>query len=681
MSFAVLSYAAAGLAYGILGLLLGLSRQGTAEGRWFLLVVGGMSIWGWLMAALALFATSELPATSYLTDTARGLLWTLSLLSMLPGGAWQGASRVPSAGAAVLVVLAAILVFAAGAGRYGPLVVLGSSVLVCLAIEQIFRNSVRSQKRALVPLVAGVGGVFAYDLFVFADAVLLGSVEPRLWITRGAVAVAAVPFLLVFAKRHPDWTKTLFVSRHVVFYSATMTGIGLYLVSMALVGLLIRRAGGEWGSVLHLAFSVAALGVLTLVLSSSRLRAAARVFITKHFYRNQYEYREEWLRLIRTLSTSSSEMPLDQRAIKALADIVASPGGQLWLRKETAASFEPFAAWNADFPEQEYARDAAIIAFLIEQRWIIDSAEYERDPDLYNHAFAGLDALPAHSIIVPLFHRDELLGFARLVRPAEFRALNYEDHDLLKTAGRQVAAFLAHDLATERLAEASQFQAYSKLSAFVIHDLKNLLAQQAMLVENARKFQDRPEFVVDVVKTVDNGVQRMRRLLRQLEQDSATREHTIELNHMVREVVQACSKGRGVKPSFTSHAQVWVHGQQDKLASVVSHLITNAQDATSPPGTIAVEVGELDGRALVEVRDTGVGMSEEFIRKRLFKPFDTTKGYAGMGIGVYQAREVIRALGGEMRVKSSLGVGTTVSILLPLSRSPQVAAEGAARAT
>ncbi|HJR69419.1 MAG TPA: XrtA/PEP-CTERM system histidine kinase PrsK, partial [Gammaproteobacteria bacterium] len=642
MIFAVLSYAAAGLAYGILGLLLALSRQGAAEGRWLLAVVGGMSIWAWLMAALALLSGGNVLFIAYVADAARGFLWTFSLLSMLPGGAWQGARRGLSAGAGLLVVAAVALPFVGGGG-YSPLVVLGSSILVCLAIEQVFRNSGRQEKRVLVPLVAGVVGVFAYDLFVFADAVLLNSIEPRFWAARGLVAAIAVPFLLIFAKRHPDWTKSLFVSRHVVFYSTTVTGVGLYLVAMAVVGFLIRREGGEWGGVLHLAFSVAALGVLLFVLSSSRLRAAGRMFLTKHFYRNQYEYRDEWLRLIRTLSASSSEMPLDQRAIVALADIVASPGGQLWLRRDAAGAYEPFAARNAPFPDKEYASDAPIVRFLAEQGWVIDSEEYAQDPDLYNHAFRDApDDLPPSSFIVPLFHRDGMLGLARLVRPEKHRALNFEDHDLLKTAGRQVAAFLAHDLAMEQLAEASQFEAYSKLSAFVIHDLKNLLAQQALLVENAKKFQHRPEFVADVVKTVDNGVQRMRRLLRQLERDSGEREHRIELSSVVKEAVDACSKGRGVMPSFNGVSPIWVHAPSDRLASVVGHIIANAQDATGAGGAITVTVAEADSKALIEVRDTGAGMTEEFIRKRLFKPFDTTKGMAGMGVGVYQAREIVR---------------------------------------
>ena len=293
--------------------------------------------------------------------------------------------------------------------------------------------------------------------------------------------------------------------------------------------------------------------------------------------------------------------------------------------------------------------------FLRQTQWIIDTREYARDPEPYQHALVDME-IPANSLFIPLIHDNAMLGIVRLECSADLRELNYEDHDLLKTAGRQVAAFFAHDLAKEQLTETRQFEAYNKLSAFVMHDLKNLLAQQALLVDNARKFRDRPEFLADVVGTVDNGVQRMRRLLRQLEQGvPVARDQRIELNKLVLRAVSACSDTAkipcSVKESATS---LWVRAHPDQLLSVISHLIQNAQEATPPGGTVTISLAEAPaGKAHVEVRDEGVGMSEEFIRRRLFRPFDTTKGEMGMGIGAYQAREVVRGLGGVLQSAAS----------------------------
>jgi putative PEP-CTERM system histidine kinase len=666
MTFALVSYGAAAVAYGLLATLLGLSRQSAGQGRWLLAATAGTGLWGVLVVAAILSSTLPVPIAAYTADALRALLWTLCLLAALPSPGWAVAKHLLTLGAVLLAVLAAILPPLIGPER-GALVLLGSAVLGCLTVEQVFRNADAEQQRVLKPFLWTIAAIFGYDLFVFADAVLVANIDPNLWAARGLVAMLGVPVLLVSAKRHPDWTRTLFVSRQVVFYSTTLTGVGAYLLAMAIAGAVIRQEGGRWGGLVQLIFFVAALVVLALVLSSARLRAAGRRFITKHFYRHQYEYREEWLGLIRTLSVSDRELPLDKRSIKALADIVDSAGGQLWLDKGTGV-YEPFASWQDSFPTTEYASTSPLPRFLREQGWIIDSDEHERDPELYGHAFRNEpSALPPQSVIVPLFHQNDLLGIMRLIRPERLRQLNYEDHDLLKTAGRQVAAFLAHDLAMEQLAQTRQFEAYNKLSAFVMHDLKNLLSQQALLVENAKKHQHRPEFIADVIKTVDYGVQRMRRLLRQLERDApSAQEQRVELNALVHDAVAACAKNGKVSPTFSSYRPLWVQAQADRLASVVGHVIANAQEATTAADSIEVSVNERDGRALIEVRDSGEGMSEEFIRRRLFKPFETTKGSSGMGIGVYQAREVVRSLGGELAVRSRVGTGTTVSILLPI---------------
>jgi putative PEP-CTERM system histidine kinase len=670
MNLSIASYAAAALAYGLMTGLLALSRPPSSQGRWLLVAVGGTGVWGVVLAVALARSNGELTAVTYSADALRTLAWTLCLLAALraePGR--QQSKRLLAIGA---VVLAAIVVLFAAPFRdpkISHLALLASAVLGCLTVEQLFRNSTAEQKEVLKPFLWTIAAIFGYELFVFSNAVLLGEIDHGIWAIRGVLAALAAPVLLVAAKRHPDWAETLFISRKVVFYSTTLTGVGLYLIAMALVGGLIKEQGGQWGWLAQLLFLAAALIVLALVLSSARIRALVRVFITKHFYRNQYEYRDEWLELIRTLSESGSDLALEQRGIKALADIIDAPGGQLWLAKDATSRFEPFAAWRAPFPAEELEQTSGLVRFLKDQGWVIDSEEYERDPERYNHAFRESSAgLLQQSIIVPLFHQDELLGLARVVRPEGHRALNYEDHDLLKTAGRQVAAFLAHDLAQEQLTETRQFEAYNKLSAFVMHDLKNLLSQQTLLVENAKKHQHRPEFVADVIKTVDSGVQRMRKLLRQLEQRSAfSREQRIELSQLVGDTVSNCSRNGGTRATFSRTRPFWVQAQPDRLESVIAHVIVNAQEATRCGGTIDVAVSERDGRALIEVCDSGEGMSEEFMRRRLFKPFDTTKGSSGMGIGIYQTREIIRALGGDIVVESELGKGTIVRLTLPLA--------------
>jgi putative PEP-CTERM system histidine kinase len=673
-SFAFVSFCAAALGYVLLSALLIVTRQPACDGRWLLLASVGSALWGGAIAfSLVVFPAGGSPEVAAIPDALRTLAWTWCLLVALPGE--RRLRNVKGLLSIATLVIAGVAVpawFLDPSHVSSNVALLALAVVGCLTAEQLLRNSTAEQKAVLRPFAWTVGGMLIYDVFVFSDAVLFGALDEKLWAPRGLLAALAVPFLLVAAKRHPEWSKTLFVSRDVVFYTATLTGIGVYLIAMAAGAYVIREIGGEWGLAVQLAYLVAVLGVLAFALSSARLKAELRVFISKHFFRNRYDYRAEWLRLTRTLSDSNQALPLEQRAIKALCAIVESNAGQLWIDRSGRSVYEPFGAWQAPFPAVELLAGSALVQFLKSTQWVIDTRQYARDPEHYQHAFdADATIIEGDNLVFPLVHEHSMLGIVRIECSANLRELNYEDHDLLKTAGRQVAAFIAHDLAKEQLAEVRQFEAYNKLSAFVMHDLKNLLAQQALLVDNARRFRGRPEFMTDVIATVDNGVQRMRRLLRQLERGvPVAQNQRVELNKLLLRAVSACSDAGGPQCSFTASASLWVQANPDQLTSVIAHLITNAQQASDVGEGVTVRLSEADeGRALIEISDSGSGMSEEFVRKRLFRPFDSTKGLAGMGIGAYQAREVARGLGGDLVVISEPNKGTTVRLWLPSSKA------------
>ena len=679
MRVALISYLAAALAYGLLAAALIARRESVRQGQRVLVAVAGTGAWGAAVAALVWLSGGARLDLTLVPDAMRTQLWIFCLLTALPGPTLRRSVKGAMALGAVALGGASMLAALAGAGGLAALTMLALSLLGCLTLEQILRNSTEQQKGVIQPFLLGMTAILAYDLFVYSDAVLFGAIDARLWAARGIVAAVAVPFFLLAAKRHPDWQETLFISREIVFYSATLTAVGLYLIAMAVGAFIIRERGGEWGPTVQVGYLVAALAMLASALSSARLKGNLRVFISKHFYRNRYDYRDEWLRLIRTLSDNDQSLPVEQRGIKALCAIASSDGGQLWLDRDGRSIFEPFAAWQAPFPAIEYSALSPLVQFLHTHKWVIDTREYERNPDRYDNAFRdGPDRLPRESLIVPLFHQNEMLGFVRMNRGVRAGELNYEDHDLLKTAGTQVAAFLAHDLARERLMEAQQFEAYSKLSAFVMHDLKNVLAQQALLLANAKKFGQRPEFLEDVMRTVDSGVQRMRRLLRQLQQGATVAQlERVELNKLLLRVVSDCSHDGKVPCSFRAGDALWVKASAEQLGSVLAHVVRNAQDATAAGGAVNVSLTRCpDDRAVVEIRDSGAGMTEEFIRRKLFKPFESTKGALGMGIGAHQAREVVRGLGGDIVAESEPARGTAVRIYLPLEAatgSPQPA--------
>jgi putative PEP-CTERM system histidine kinase len=277
--------------------------------------------------------------------------------------------------------------------------------------------------------------------------------------------------------------------------------------------------------------------------------------------------------------------------------------------------------------------------------------------------------MPRAWLVVPLIIHEHLLGFVVLARSPAQRSFNWEDSDLIKTAGRQAAVHLAQLEASQALAEARQFEACNRLTTYVMHDLKNLIAQLSLVVTNAAKHKANPRFMEDAINTVDNSVQKMTRLLAHLQSDTLQPQEAedVELCALLSDVVRTMSNGWPV-PSLDCQAEgIPLSANRDRFAAIIGHLIRNAQDATADDGRIIVRLFRRDERAIVEVQDTGTGMDSEFIKNRLFRPFDSTKGKSGMGIGVYEARDYVHKLGGDIEVISRVGEGTTFRIHLPIS--------------
>jgi len=317
-------------------------------------------------------------------------------------------------------------------------------------------------------------------------------------------------------------------------------------------------------------------------------------------------------------------------------------------------------------------------SYLSKSGWLVDITELHRQPELYQNLNLEPSryAAPEDALIVPLLHREQLYGWIVLERPVGLRALNFEDRDLLKTAGRQVAAHLAQFDADARLVQARQFETYNRMTAFVMHDLKNIAAQLRLISQNAERHRRNPEFVDDAFRTISSSVGRMTKLVSQLGSgtDTGTMQ-TVDLA-TVAERAALRSSGRAPVPQVVAQSRPIVFADMERLAAVVEHAIRNAQDATPSQGEVRIEVGGEGGLPYLNVVDTGAGMDVAFIRERLFRPFDTTKGTRGMGIGAFQIREYVTSLGGRVEVLSEPGRGTTLKLIF--ARTPAQALAQAA---
>ncbi|MCB1921439.1 MAG: PEP-CTERM system histidine kinase PrsK [Candidatus Competibacteraceae bacterium] len=686
----VIGYGMAAAGWLILFLLLLTSWRGRLQGG--LLVIAVLITLLWALRA-AMYASAEVLAPDWLYQlleiihSVAWLAFLAALLEPLVRETWTNrwVQWFWTGLASYAIVLFAVDLQPLWSSQFelpvdaGILGHIGLAIAGLALIEQLFRNTHPQRRWATKFLYLGLGLLFAYDFFLYADALLFKRLDPVIWEARGLVSAFAAPMIALAAARNPEWSMEVFVSRRVVLHSATIFGAGVYLLTMAGAGYYVRAYGGAWGATLQLAFLTGAGVLLAALLFSGQVRARALVLMNKHFFSYKYDYREEWLKFIGTLSCGDPSEPPRERIIRAVAEIVHSTGGALWVRREPGG-FALIARHNLRDRNASAIQvepvNSSLAHFLEKRQWVIELDEYEREPELYGDLVLPdwLQETRRVWLIVPLLLGDHLQGFLVLAEARAPQQINWEDRDLLKTAGRQAASYVALLETSEALSEARQFEAFHRLSAYVVHDLKNIAAQLALVVANAARHRKNPAFVEDAFQTVANATERMNRLLAQLRKEPpASTARSMALKTVVKRAIEARAVQRPAPIArFVADDELWVQADPERLTAVLEHLLQNAQEATHVEGMVEVTVYSEGSMAVAAVRDDGCGMDEQFIRERLFRPFTTTKGNAGMGIGVYESREFAHAAGGELTVDSRPGQGTTFFLQLPLIENPNV---------
>jgi putative PEP-CTERM system histidine kinase len=550
------------------------------------------------------------------------------------------------------------------------------AVIGMLLVEQLYRNTPVKNRWGIKFACLGIGGLFAYDFYLYSDAMLFRHINAEIWTARGVVNALTVPLMAMSAARNPQWSLEISVSRRILFHTAALFGSATYLLVMAVVGYYLRYFGGSWGAALQVAFLFGAVFLLVGILFSGIFRSWLKVFISKNFYNYNYDYREEWLRFTRTLA--HEEYGLGERAIQAIAELVESPVGALFISRESG-DCELVARWNMSLTSGSEPLNSSFCQFLENKQWVIDLQEYNTSPEKYGAISIPqwLRNFPQAWLVVPLVLQGKLFGFVVLAHPRSKIKLNWEVIDLLKIAGSQAASFLAQQESANALMVARQFESFNRMSTFVVHDLKNLVSQLSLLLSNATKHKNNPEFQKDMIDTVDLSIQKMKRLLEKLSSGTSVEKPApFQIEKLLQKAVAAKSTAEP-KPML----EILNHGLEvlanwASLERVIGHLIQNAIEATPKDGQVLVSLTKGEGTVIIEVQDTGHGISEEFIHERLFKPFESTKS-AGMGIGVFESQEYVRELGGRLEVVSSHSSGTTFRMILPCHNQDHVVEKAA----
>ena len=546
------------------------------------------------------------------------------------------------------------------------------AIVGLILVEQLYRNATLDLHWTIKFLCIGLGAMFGVDFIVYSKSLLFTHIDFMLWNSRGFLNALIAPLLVISIRRlQTNISNNNKAPRKALFHTTVLLGTGTYLVLMSLAGFYIRDYDGNWGGVAQTLFIFLAIMILLLLFLSGKVRCMAKVYFNQYFFNYRYDYRDTWIKLSKTIAQIDSVNELSGVIIKTLMELTETSGGALWLTNDQDDFYlaeELSLSWH---PPQPIKSSDSLIKFIKNKQWIIDFVEFANTPDVYNEVdlspWLGKDQ--RISLIVPLFRQNKLVAFVVLAKAKINRQLIWEDHDLLKTVGMQLTNALALSHTSEALLRSRQFEAYNRLSAFLVHDLKNLVAQVSLIVKNAEKHKHKPEFIDDSIETLENVVCKIDSILGQLKKGwlKADSKTLINLNEVIEDVIL---QQQGHKPTIhyiMSLDKCEVLAEKQKLTAILGHLVQNAQEATENLGAVQLILSKNEHYAIIKIIDNGVGMDAKFISERLFKPFDTTKGNAGMGIGVYEARDTILKYDGVCEVESNLGIGTTFTIKLPLA--------------
>ena len=561
---------------------------------------------------------------------------------------------------------AASLAIAGFQATFRLLFCVGALVLV----HNLYAGASQFAREILRWPAAALAVLWVYDLNLSTIA-YLGDLRPQSLLTlRGAAVLLMVALLAIGVMRH-DGNLRFRPSRSFAFQSFSLLVIGAYLLIMMLVAQGLPYAGGEFARLVQAGFLALAAAVALVVLPSRKLRGWLRVSLAKHLFQHRYDYRAEWLRFTDTMGRAGpAAPPLRERIVQAVADITDSPSGLLLTPgDEGGLVLDARWQWRAlEVPAE--ALTAAGARFFEGSQFILDL------DDLRSERVEGVpaEAHPAWLIeqesawaLVPLVHYERLVGVVVLARPLVARRLDWEDFDLLRVVGRQLASYLAEQASQDALGEALRFDEFNRRIAFVMHDIKNLASQLSLLARNAEKHADKPEFRADMLLTLRNSTDKLQALLARLGRYGAHGGEgpaPVALGEVLTKVATRYSGQHEVV--VVERPPCAVLADREALEQALVHLVQNAIDASAQGTGVFLDLAVEDSHAVVEVIDSGPGMSPEFIRTRLFKPFNSSKP-GGFGIGAFEARELVRAMGGRLDVESREGLGTRFRLRLPLA--------------
>lgn len=557
------------------------------------------------------------------------------------------------------------LLFLGDIGFYFYIGIMACLVFALVNFEVTLTNASPDALSKIKLEVIGLTTILTVQVFYYSQALLYRSINMNYLPLRSFLYLVAAS-MIAYSLAYRRGNARIQVSRQVAFKSVVLLAVGVYLVMLGLLGEGMQHFGVSFPRTVTVSLAfLGGIGLLLLMLSE-RVRREVKVSLHKNFYQHKHDYRTQWIRFTEELSTSRSGDELLRRILAAYCDIFGISGSALFLYEENRDGYCKLAEHEIELPETIIKPDNSLISFMTKFTWVISISEDIPEILPEDTRFFRENLI---SFVVPIFDGKRLEGFIVLGTPVNCtETYIYEDYDLMKTIARQASLAILHQRLSDQISHAREIEAIGNVATFVAHDLKNLVSSLSLIVENAVRYIHNEDFQKDMLTSLGNTVDKMQKLigrLRNLGEQDQINQQQINLLELAKRTAQTIV-GNNITVSGTAEI---VRVDENEIQKVILNLLMNAIEASDQNDPVAIEVG-FSEFPFVRVIDKGCGMTARFVRTEAFKPFRTTKK-KGLGIGLYQCRQIIEAHGGKIQISSQEGIGSTFTVIFANSDPPE----------
>ncbi|MCD6228581.1 MAG: hypothetical protein J7K17_03815 [Candidatus Omnitrophica bacterium] len=481
-------------------------------------------------------------------------------------------------------------------------------------------------------------------------AVFFGYINIKIFVNSSLAVLLGGVIFLFFSKEgfYPQGIR----EDSAVHTSLTLFLIGGYLFFVGAFIKLFHTFGGNLNTLFAFLTTLFVFFVFLFLIFSSSFKQRIKQFLLKHLTRQKYDWQKIWEDFTYKISLVTDIESIKRKIKEAISKIMGISSVNIFI-------FDGEPPFSKEFLEWVLMYGGPL---SLEELMNNDSESK------YRNAYKFFKENKVN-VISPLYGEKRIIGV--IACNLNDKELTFFDKELLKILSLQASSVILNCWAYQKLREAEKKESIYKISSFVIHDVKNYINNLSLLIANKDKFNN-PSFREDAIVTLENTIQKMKRLMNEfkmLRGELLMHRKDSSLGKIIEEVIRDLGRERlkNIDLSIDIEDSIRVYADSYYIYKVILNLLLNALEAMNGKGSLKISAESRDGYAYLYIKDTGCGMSNDFIKNRLFKPFNSTKE-KGLGIGLYQCKTIIQAHQGDIEVESEINKGTTFKIKLPLSK-------------